>query len=71
MDSRMLITIGKPMEKDEWIVCLSDGDSRFALSCERVDWAIPCYGKELQTDEIKRLINFLQDYLIIKEVHNE
>ncbi len=63
MRTRTLITIGKPIDKDEWVVCVSDNLNRFVIPCERVEWALPCYGKELHPDEIKELIVFLQQSL--------
>lgn len=63
MLTRTLITIGKPIDKDEWVVCLSHDVHRFAIPCGRVEWALPCYGKELETDDIKQLIRFLQQTL--------
>ncbi len=63
MRTRTLITLGKPMDKDEWVVCISDQLNRFVIPCERVEWALPCYGKELHKDEIKELIGFLQQSL--------
>jgi len=63
MRTRTLITIGKPIDKDEWVVCLSDQLNRFVIPCSRVEWAVPCYGKELHPDEVKELIGFLQQSL--------
>jgi len=60
MLTRTLVTIGKPMDKDEWVICVSDDTKRFVIPCSRVEWAVPCYGKELHTSEIKELIVFLQ-----------
>jgi hypothetical protein len=51
------------MDKDEWVVCVSDDSKRFVIPCGRVEWAVPCYGKELHPDEIKELIGFLQQSL--------
>ena len=70
MLNRTLITLGKPIDKDEWVVCLSDGTKRFVIPCARVEWAVPCYGKELHPDEIKELIIFLHERLILKELEN-
>lgn len=63
MRTRTLITLGKPIDQDEWVVCLSDNLNRFVIPCARVEWATPCYGKELHHDEIKELIEFLQQTL--------
>ena len=71
MRTRTLITVGKPIDKDEWVVCLSDDTKRFVIPCARVDWAVPCYGKELHPDEIKEMIIFLHESLRLKEMENE
>ena len=63
MRTRTLITLGKPMDKDEWVICVSDDLNRFVIPCARVEWAVPCYGKELHEQEIKELIGFLQQTL--------
>ncbi len=63
MLTRTLLTVGKPIDKDEWVVCLSNDVHRLAIPCGRVEWSLPCYGKELLTDEIEQLIRFLQQTL--------
>ncbi len=63
MLNRTLITLGKPIDRDEWVMCVSDNMNRFSVPCGRVEWAVPCYGKELHPDEIRELIAFLQQSL--------
>ena len=63
MQTRTLVTIGKPIDKDEWVICVSDCLNRFVIPCSRVEWSLPCYGKELHEEEIKELIIFLQQTL--------
>jgi len=63
MLNRTLIVLGKPMEEDKWIVCLSRHEKRITIPCGRVEWADPCYGKELHEDDIKAIIEFLQQSL--------
>lgn len=63
MRTRTLVTIGKPIEKDEWVICVSNESKRFVIPCAPVEWNVPCYGKELHHDEIKELIGFLQQSL--------
>ena len=63
MQTRTLVTIGKPIEKDEWVICVSNESNQFVISCSRVEWSVPCYGKELHNEEIKELIGFLKQTL--------
>ena len=63
MQARTLLTIGKPMDKDEWVICVSNDLHRFVIPCARVEWSIPWYGKEFHPEEIKELIGFLQQTL--------
>lgn len=63
MHTRTLITLGKPIDEDTFHVCISNELYRFVIPCKPVEWAVPCYGKELHQDEIKELISFLQKTL--------
>jgi len=63
MQTRTLVTIGKPIGKDEWVICVSNESNRFVIPCSRAEWSLPCYGKELHNDEIKELIGFLKQTL--------
>lgn len=67
MLNRLLITLGKPIDKDEWLICISRNEQKFTINCSRFEWADPCYGTELEKKDIKELIIFLHETLIIKE----
>lgn len=71
MRTRALVTIGKPIEKDEWVICLSADSKRFVIPCGAVPWTVPCYGKELHIDEVKEMISFLQHTLKEMEGHEQ
>ena len=71
MQTRTLITLGKPIDKDEWVICISDMLNRLVIPCNRVEWSVPCYGKELHKEEIKEMIEFLQQTLKEKERHEQ
>ena len=69
MLNRTLLTIGQPFGSNDWVICISNDKHRFVMSCGKVDWHVPCHGKELKVDEIKTLIAFLESS--IKEENDE
>lgn len=59
-NNRTLITLTRPLDKNEWEICFSDIFNKMNLICLPLEWSRPFYGIELTSKQINDLIDFLQ-----------
>ena len=67
----VLLTIGTVGFEGKWAVGMSSQTETCMLECNPDKWCSPFYGRRMDAEEIRELIDFLQKTLEEKEDHEQ